>query len=234
MRLFQALKHDMRYQFRHGFYFAYLVVLGAYLVALLNVPSQYRNLVVSLVVFSDTSVLGFFFVGAILLLEREEGTLRAVSVTPLRPTEFCLSKALSLTVLALVVSGLMSFAHLPAGSSSLFYYLGVLGSSLFYTFIGIGVASQAQSLNGYFFRGTGYTVAFMLPLLDFFGLVESPLFWLLPTLPTLTLLQSAYREPGLPLLAVSALVLSVWVILALFFGLSAFRRHIIFQGARPE
>ncbi|MFP4430996.1 MAG: hypothetical protein ACLFPV_07085, partial [Spirochaetaceae bacterium] len=136
MRFFQALKHDIRYQFRHGFYFAYVVVLGAYLVALLNVPAHYRNLVVSLVVFSDTSVLGFFFVGAILLLEREEGTLRAVSVTPLRPREFCLSKALSLTVLALLVSGLMSFAHLPAWSSSPFYYLGVLGSSLFYTFIG--------------------------------------------------------------------------------------------------
>lgn len=234
MRLVKALRQDMRYQFRHGFYFAYLVVLGAYLVALINVPSHYRNLVVSLVVFSDTSVLGFFFVGAILLLEREEGTLRAVSVTPLRPTEFYLAKVLSLTILALIISGLMTFAHLPAGASSLFYYLGVLGSSLLYTFIGIGVASQAQSLNGYFFRGAGYSVVLMLPLLDFFGLVESPLFWLLPTLPTLTLLQTAYRGHTLPLLAASASILLVWVAIAFGFGLFAFRRYVIFQGARPE
>lgn len=224
----------MRYQFRHGFYFAYLVILAAYLIALANVPTQYRNLAVSLVVFSDTSVLGFFFVGAILLLEREEGTIRAVSVTPLRPMEFYVAKGVSLTVLALLVSAVMTFAHLPTGSSTLYYYLGVLGSSLLYTFVGVGVASQSRSLNGYFLRGGGYTVVFMLPLLEFFGVVESPLFWLLPTLPTLTLLQTAYREPSLPQLVTSTLILLAWVLVAFVLGLYAFRRYVIFQGGRPE
>ena len=96
MRFTSALKYDLKFQIRHGFYYAYAFVVTFYLIALLNIPLGIREWVTTLVIFSDTSVLGFFFVGSIILLERGQGTLNTLFVTPIRLHEFLLSKSLSL------------------------------------------------------------------------------------------------------------------------------------------
>jgi len=102
MRLTAALTYDIRLQFRHYFYYAYLIVSIIYVIILRAVPLDFRQTAAVLVIFTDPSTLGFFFLGGIILLERGQKTLEGLFVTPLRVFEYMLSKILSLTLLALL------------------------------------------------------------------------------------------------------------------------------------
>ncbi|MBN1465987.1 hypothetical protein JXA02_09510, partial [candidate division KSB1 bacterium] len=100
----QLFRYDVLFQFRHGFYFIYLLVSAIYIIALFNIPTAQRLVVTNLLVFSDTSVLGLTFVGAILLLEKQQRILHSLFVTPLKLSEYLLAKVLSLSLIALLAS----------------------------------------------------------------------------------------------------------------------------------
>jgi len=125
MRIAQMLQFDVRFQFRHGFYYAYLFISLFYIAILRVVPEQFRVLVTTIVIFSDPSVFGFFFVGGILLLERGEKTLESLFVTPLRLHEYFISKILSLSLIAVATSLLIAFSLLGLRFNLLLLLLGV-------------------------------------------------------------------------------------------------------------
>ena len=227
MRFTSALKYDLKFQIRHGFYSAYAFVVTFYLIALLNIPLGIREWVTTMVIFSDTSVLGFFFVGSIILLERGQGTLNTLFVTPIRLHEFLLSKSLSLTALAVLVSAGIVVISTPFAPLNPYFFFGVICSSLFYTLIGLGVAAKSATLNGYIFRGVAYTILFFLPLVHYFHLFESPIFWLLPTLPVLNLIDSLYLYHTTGKLLMSAGILLLWTVAAYFVAYRWFYNYVI-------
>ena len=54
--------------------------------------------------FIDVSIFGFFFMGGMLYLEKDDGVLEALVATPLRTNDYLLTKIISLTLLSIVVS----------------------------------------------------------------------------------------------------------------------------------
>ncbi|MCU0397747.1 MAG: hypothetical protein MUC73_06555, partial [Cyclobacteriaceae bacterium] len=50
-----------------------------------------------LVIFNDPALLGFLFVGVLVLFEKNENTLDALAVTPIKISNYILSKSISLT-----------------------------------------------------------------------------------------------------------------------------------------
>jgi len=108
MRFLQALKQDIRYQFRNGFYYVYLFVSIIYIAILFKLPNEIQGIVTAMVIFSDPAMLGFFFIGAIILLEKEENIFEALFITPLRVKEFIGARIFSLTAISLLTSFLIA------------------------------------------------------------------------------------------------------------------------------
>ncbi|MCB0553945.1 MAG: hypothetical protein KDD02_10365, partial [Phaeodactylibacter sp.] len=72
-----------------------------YVLILLNLPDgQYGWLTVFLI-FNDPMGLGLMFIGALYLFEKNENTLQALSVTPLRAWQYLASKTITLSLIAL-------------------------------------------------------------------------------------------------------------------------------------
>ncbi len=92
--------HDLRFQWRHGFYAVYAVVSLLYVAVLVWIPSPVRGTVAKVIVFSDPTVLGFIFSAGMLLLEKSQGVPAALFVSPLSPGRWVLARALSLSVLS--------------------------------------------------------------------------------------------------------------------------------------
>ena len=109
-RLAATLAADVRVQFRNGFYLATAFVVTCSVVGLRWLPTDVAALLLPVVVLENIVVNTFYFVSALLLLERGEGTLAAQSVTPLRADEYLASKVLTLTALSLVESLLIAAA----------------------------------------------------------------------------------------------------------------------------
>ena len=72
----------------------------------LSVLGNIEKLLV-LIIFNDPALLGFLFVGVMVLFEKNENTLQALSVTPINISSYILSKSFSLTVVSLFCCYLM-------------------------------------------------------------------------------------------------------------------------------
>ncbi|MEW6424423.1 MAG: hypothetical protein AB1523_06700 [Bacillota bacterium] len=214
MRTLSAIKYEIKFQMRHGFYYACLLLTVIYVVGLRMIPENLRAVVSSLVIFTDPSVLGFFFIGGIVLLEKGQNTLESLFVTPLKVSEYIWAKVASLSMLSLSSSLAIAFFSLGGRFNLFWLILGVGLSSVLFSLVGFALAARAESLNQYFFFYSFPTAIFILLLLKYLGLPDIGLFYLLPTKPALLLIESAMKGVTLFDVVYAVATLCAWIVIA--------------------
>jgi fluoroquinolone transport system permease protein len=104
-RLLATIRCDLRLQQRNGFYYATAFVVAVYALGItqLHTAGARLNLagLLPAVVLNNLMITSFYFIGALVLLEKTEGTLAAQIVSPLRAGEYLAAKVITLTALAL-------------------------------------------------------------------------------------------------------------------------------------
>lgn len=216
-RVRAALRNDLRQQWRYGFWLAYALVALAYLVLLQLVPDAWGvdALLLELIVFSDPAILGFFFIGGLMLLEGVERTREACFVTPLAPGEWLLAKALSLTLLATLASLALA---LPLAEQLRLatLLLAVIPTSICFVWIGVALGTRCTTVNHYLLAGALVSSPLLLAMLEPLGLVHADALVLLPSGAALQLLADALCRTELSPLGRLArvLVLAGWSALA--------------------
>lgn len=192
-RLVATMGHDGRLQARNHVY----VIVGI-ATLLLAVPlrvlltAEQVRFFMPLLALSGVGLTAFFLVSVLMLLERGEGTLDAVAVSPLRPSEYLASKIATVTALALI-EGVAIAGIAFAGAFSLpWLALAVVMRAAFVAAVGIAVAVRYQSITRFLFPAVGLTVLFDGPVLFYLELWPSSIFYLWPTLPPLLLAKAAF------------------------------------------
>lgn len=213
-RFFWLFVQDISFQFKHGFYFAYLFVSILYIILLLNLPRDLREPAVCLLVFTDTGVLGFMFIGAIVLLEKNQNIYQSLAVTPVKISEFITAKLASLTIVAFFASNLITIPVIRRVHPGLIIAAaGVTGANILSTLIGLLITSGVKDLNGYFARSLLLIPVFLIPIMEFFGLAESPLFVLLPANAMLRLISDGITNTTDAMTIAAGFSLLVWICL---------------------
>ncbi len=229
MRLLSAIKFDIRFQLRHGFYYAYLLVSLIYILLIRLLPVSVRELATIFVVFTDPSVLGFFFIGGIILLEKGQNIFESLFVTPYRTWEYQISKLASLTLLAFSSSLVIVLATVGWRVNILLLTVGILLSSVLFTLFGMTLAFISKTVNDYIISSLVYMPVFFLPMLELFGIYKTPLFLLLPTKATLLLMQGAFSGISLLDFLYSISTLAVWIAIAWIWAQNWFHKYIILR-----
>lgn len=191
IRLISTLRVNMLTQYRNGFYYvgAFVVVVAVVLLSQLGGTLD-LSLIIPGLVFFNLLITTFYFVGGLVLLEKEEGSLIGLVVTPLRPSEYLVAKIGSLTLLASLETTLyisIVFRTAPP-------FLGMILLAGLYTLFGFVAIARYDSINEFLLPSVGIVMLLMLPLVDFFGPWHSPIFYLHPLQPTLVLMRAAYTE----------------------------------------
>ena len=149
MRLRSLFLLDMRFQAKYGFYFLYAVLTIIYVIVLLAVPESWRENIAAILIFSDPASMGLFFMGAIVLLEKNQHTPCAFAVSPVRAEEYIAAKSGSLSVISLVVAAVLA---LTADMDRIHIILsGTVISSMVFTLLAIIIATQITSLINLFY-----------------------------------------------------------------------------------
>ncbi|CAM3643585.1 ABC transporter permease [Marinicrinis lubricantis] len=221
--------HDVRFQWRHGFYAAYVLVCLLYIVLLFQLPERWKESAAVIILFSDPAALGFFFIGGIILLEKSQGIYSPLFITPIRLGSYLWSKALSLGMLSVVAGGSIHVIHFPMGYESIYVFSGLLLSSIFFTLLGTGVAAACHTLNRFFFLSPLYASWLMLPLLGYFGIYETSLYSLLPTHSALVLLQASYDPFSVWTLIWAYAVLLFSIVMVYFWAAKKMKRYVIYR-----
>lgn len=217
MRFTSALLNDIRYQFKYGFYMLYTVISAIYVGALLLCPNEYRSKAASIVILTDPAMLGMFFIGGIWLLEKEEGLHRFWKISPLRPIEYIVSKAISLSLISTVAAVIIALAGVGRGISLIQLAAGVFFGAFVFNIIGLITASYASSVNRYMIIATPPALLLSTPpVLAAFG-ISHPLF---DAVPGMALWRIISDSIGMPVKSgiVHWAILLLWALLALLFA----------------
>jgi fluoroquinolone transport system permease protein len=230
-RLAATLRLDARLQARNHVYL--IVAVAALALALplraLFAPEQLRFFM-PLLALSGVTITSFFLVGMMLMLERREGTLDVVLVSPLRPAEYLASKLLTLAALALVESAVVVGVAYGAEVELPWLALGVLLRAGLVGAIGVAVGVRHRSITAFLLPAIAWSIAFDLPVLFYLGLLPSPLFYGWPTLPSLLLAKAAFLPLAPGKIGYACAYGAAALVAALFWALRALDRFVVRAG----
>jgi fluoroquinolone transport system permease protein len=227
-----ALVQDLRLQWRHGFWLAYAFVCLSYVLVLGLVGQPWRGLLTMIVLFADPAVLGFFFIGGLMLLERGDGTLPGSFASPLQIDEWLLAKVASLTLLAVLASFAIALPLEPELRPG-WLLAAIIPTSSCFVVIGVVAGTRFSTVNRYLLGGGLATLPLMLPMLEvFFTPLPSQaglIFDLLPTGAAFDLLEIGLGRtaPSVWVGARALVVLVIWTALVWVWARAWMRRYVI-------
>ena len=216
-RLMRTLLSDMQYQWRYGFYLIYIFLIVFFCVVFRLLPVGWRPTALTVTLLADPVLIGFLYIGGIIQLERGEGLLDVLFLTPLRPWEYIMSKALSLGLLATAAACAIA---LGSGVPHIRYALlvpAVLLGSICFTLIGLSAAVNLKSMNAYLGISGLWEAVLLTPPLLLLAFRIPPL-EILPGSLALRFIQASVNAP-LSLWTLAGLI--VWT--AAMFGLAHMR-----------
>ena len=226
-RLLAAMACDARLQYRNGFYAAAAFVAAALVVMLRWLPPDALRFLMPALVLSNMQVNTFYFIGGLVLLEKAEGSLEAVVVTPLRPREYLASKVLTLGLLSLAEALAIVIASHGLGFNPWPLAAGVLLTAALFSLYGFAVMARYDSINEFLIPSVFYAAVLSLPFLDYFGIWEGPLVYLHPVQAPLVLLEAAFHPLPAAEVAYGVLYGLLWVAPMAAWGVRAFRRFVV-------
>jgi fluoroquinolone transport system permease protein len=237
-RLLSAIKMDVTVQWRNKLYVigiaAGVLVAGA-LALLFSADQLYLGVPTMLLLVAGGSTL--LYVAGLITFERDEGTLSAVIVSPLRTSEYLWSKIITLTTLATLESIIMVGGAMLIMSRDgdvpvpniLIILTGMITMGVIYTLLGIVLVVRYDKITDFLIPMGAIATVLQLPFLHFMDIVVSPLWLIFPSSATTMLVRGAYVPLStgewvyvIGYTAVQIIVLTGW-------AYRAFQTHIIMK-----
>lgn len=229
-RLLSALKADVLFQFKQGFYFVYLILSLFYLIIFHQLDTTWLPYIMPVVLFMDPSVLGLFFIGGILLLEKEQGILSLIYVTPLRVWEYILSKIISLCFISLMAILLISLIAYKDAVNYVYLIISVILTSVFFTLIGFLVATRSKSVNDFFVKIIPWMMMLMLPCVLLVFYPNLLVLGLIPSVASLKLVWGAYHAMQLGEFIILVLYMTVLNVFLLKYTYKVFQNKMVLEN----
>ncbi|MDP4153548.1 MAG: ABC transporter [Bacillota bacterium] len=139
---------DIRFQFKYGLYFIYLVFTLIYIMLVYVLPESWRNMAGILMIFSDPAEIGLYFMGAIILFEKSERVINSIAVSPVKPFEYVFSKLFSMAVISTIAASAIGFGT-GIVRNAVVFLLSIFLCSCLFSAIGLIIAAKISTLNGF-------------------------------------------------------------------------------------
>lgn len=178
-RLRAALVLELTVEWRYRVPAVAFVVTVVWTLMLLAVPTPLARTLGPVVLIIDTATFGAFFIAALVLFERGEGALAAVTVSPLRFGEYLGTKVIVLTGLSVVSAVPVAFAaHLDLGAA----LVGVALLAVLFLVLDFALVAGHRSLTGFLTTAPPVLAPLIAaPLAHLTGIADHPLLYVIPT-----------------------------------------------------
>ena len=225
----ELLKKEIILQWRQGFWLVYFVFTAIYVTVLLSLPEKNRMLVSLILILSDTTMLGVIFIGALVLLEKQQAVIQSLFVTPLEPSQYIWSKTISLSLIAISMSILV---YLPVWHFSA--YTPLLLATIAFTagtfvLLGLGLAARIDTINQYFGLLIGVSMLLILPVLPYMLLEQHRIFLILPYVASLDLMLGALNPLPVWRILLDIVLLVVWGYIAYRYAIRRVTRYLVYK-----
>jgi len=235
-RLIATLRNDVTVQVRNNLYtigVGVALLIGIALSQLMSAEDLNPSIPVLMLLVVGGSTL--LYIAGMIIFEKDEGTLNAQVVSPLRTNEYLVSKTASLTFLATLEGSIMiaipvfwlSRTQEVAAFNPLILLVGILAIGVIYTLLGLILIVRYDSITDFLVPVLVIAIVLQLPFLHFMGLINAPAMLVIPTSAPTMLMIGAWGgletwEWVYAIVYTSALIigLAIW-------SYRAFQTHII-------
>ena len=234
-RLTSTMRWDIQLQIRNGFYYAaaFVALFILILLSQLNVPQATLAMLFPLFIFQNILINNFYFIAGLVLLEKGEGTLEGLVVTPLRKSEYLTSKLLTLALLSLIETAVVVFVVYGFSVNILLLILGTVLLAIIYALIGFSFVIRYDSINTFLLPSVVLTMLFSFPFLQYLGIWDSPLLYLHPLQAPLVLLKAAFQPVDAWEIVYGLIYSAVSIAIAYTWSQRAFYKFVILkEGVR--
>lgn len=214
---------DIRFQFRYGFYTIYILLTLSYIGLLYALPDAWRGDAALLMIFTDPAAMGLFFMGAIVLFEKNERVLDSIAVSPVSAAEYTLSKLVSIGVISTLVAVVIGAAA-GAIRSPLLFPVSVFLCSCLFSAVGLIFACKISTLNQFILVTVPAEILIVVPAVLWMFWFKSDLWFLHPGAAMLMLCSG--RGMALPAL----LSLSAWTVFIGFLAVRTVQKMLLSVG----
>lgn len=231
-RLLTTVKLDAQLQLRNNFY-SIGIGLAVIMAFGMNQFFAYETFGELLPVFFLLAVGGttMMYVAGLLIFEKDQRTLDAMLVSPLRRGEYMAAKLISLTLLATLESLLLVL--LTWGLINLDFLLlivGIVALGAMLMLVGFTLVVRYDSITDFLIPALVVALLLEVPFLYFLGLWDSPLQLLIPTSAPTMLIVGAWRPLAAWELLYGVGYSVVWLVLLYRWALAAFNKHIVLKA----
>lgn len=137
----------------------------------------------------------FMFAAATILMEKGQGTLAALRVSPLRQRDYVRSKVVTLTSFALLESAIVFVLAGGVGLAVLPVFTGIVLLAWLYSYVGMGLAAGHDSVTSFLVPwALAISLVAQVPLMHILGIPPNWAWYLVPTQAPVLLMLSA-AEP---------------------------------------
>ena len=157
-------------------------------------PLGNLNNILVVLIFNEPVVTGFMFAGVIMLFEKSQNTMLAISVLPMSGKQFLWSKMLLLGGISWLTSLVLIIAAKGFSFQVIHLSVGVLGTAALLTLAGLIIGYRARTFNHFLLYAIFALFPLALPFLSLFGAGEPWWYVWLPSYPGMLLLQASVQE----------------------------------------
>lgn len=231
-RLTATFRLDVTNQYRQGFYLATAIVL-LFLACFVSMLPAEAGALLPAVLLTNMTIATFAFMGGLVLLEKGEGTLEGIIVTPLRPAEYLASKVITLTGLAVLENVAIVLIAIAAGlAENVNWGWILLGSAMtgaLYVLLGFLVVIRYDSINEFLIPMMMVTLLLELPAGVCFGMPEFRALIVFPTYALLWIFRAASDPVPLLTLVYAIGYPMLWIAGAFLIARPSLRRFVAGQ-----
>ncbi|CAM3425161.1 fluoroquinolone transporter permease [Stackebrandtia soli] len=192
--LIAAVRLDLLLQWRYGFFYAAIFSVLLWEAAIVVLPDGLLGPAMPYLIFGDLAIVGFFFIVGAVFFERGERTLFANLVTPMRFGHYLGAKLATLTGLSIVLSLVIVLSGVGFDFSVPVLLGAVVMCALIFLLAGFISATPFTSISDWFIPSTVVIAVLNIPLIDYSGLWQHPLMYLVPTHGSLLMLGAAFDQ----------------------------------------
>jgi fluoroquinolone transport system permease protein len=191
-RLSSTILCDIQLQARNGFYTISLFIIALWSGLISILPHFDTQQILPILVFTNLIITTFYFISGLVLLEKNEGSIYAQIVTPLRLNEYLFSKLLTLSILACVEN--LAVVLLLQGFDVNFLSLitGVLLASMLFAVFGFIFIVRYDNINAFLMPSVAFMFLISLPVLPLLGIGQTWMFYVHPLNGPLLLIKGGF------------------------------------------
>lgn len=212
------LQHDFRLLGRNNIITISVLVTAIYIGVfywLSGIEDTEKILV--LIIFNDPALIGFLFAGVMVLFEKNENTLEALSVSPATKGQYILSKSVALTIIATGCCFAMAIAGLGTHFNFIHFLMASVMTTLLFSFLGFMIVAGEATFNRYILKAVGLLIFLSLPFLGYFGICPRLWFLWVPTQPAIGLFQTALtKNTPIGIIIYAYTALSFWIAITFY------------------